>query len=731
MGQLTATLCSVVPDPARTIPVPAPCAGKVIDTPLNLTAQQRIVAVYESVELYSAQQSFIDSGFAKDKGQKLKELGFSDNRIALIKTKARPIRHHNVFVPVDRYVSEHLSIGRSFSRGDELYRYGTVPIAIAPIPRSLLPEIAMGAAAVIKTICPGGIDSVFNGRVINFRETPRDIVDVFIEIQSPLPELFHSLVSVAINAPGREGSLDVVCSEFWPKPTAHAPLPPLEALPADHLQRPAPRISTTPGSADLVRLRETLEKTPANHWDAEAERAICVGTVALAVKGQKATMSSVRQAAINRLEFQPIIAISLIQRTKAIQRAMLSRGALVCAGFSSTASVFGNNLDSRVTSAWQRDEVLPRPAAPVCTSMIDLSPQQEDALREIKRWYSAGGHDVFRLFGYAGTGKTTLAKELTEALSCKIAYAAYTGKAASILRSKGLEATTIHAGLYSYMTDDAGRVEFRYVDQSKALGQADVIVLDECSMVDAELARDIMALKKPIIALGDPMQLPPIGAKGYFTTGAPNFTLTEIHRQAQDNPIIRMAHELRAHKRLSSRTYGESCVLRLADLPINGLMMSDQAIAGRKDTCNRVTAAIRHLSGRNDDLPESGDKLVCLKNSKHRQLYNGEIWSVLSRETTQEDILKLTLTSEDATRRITVPVLSAPFTGFDIRGGANMSASAHVFGYGNVLTAHKSQGSEWPDVFVFDESQAFGSNAPNWLYTVITRASKRVTIVQS
>ena len=65
-------------------------------------------------------------------------------------------------------------------------------------------------------------------------------------------------------------------------------------------------------------------------------------------------------------------------------------------------------------------------------------------------------------------------------------------------------------------------------------------MIDECSMVDAELARDLLSFGKPILVLGDPFQLPPVKGGGYFTESPPDVMLTEIHRQAEDNPIIRL-----------------------------------------------------------------------------------------------------------------------------------------------------------------------------------------------
>ena len=73
-------------------------------------------------------------------------------------------------------------------------------------------------------------------------------------------------------------------------------------------------------------------------------------------------------------------------------------------------------------------------------------------------------------------------------------------------------------------------------------------MIDECSMVDAELGRDLLSFGKPILVLGDPAQLPPVKGGGFFTEAEPDVMLTQIHRQAEDNPIIRLSQD-RARRR--------------------------------------------------------------------------------------------------------------------------------------------------------------------------------------
>ena len=170
------------------------------------------------------------------------------------------------------------------------------------------------------------------------------------------------------------------------------------------------------------------------------------------------------------------------------------------------------------------------------------SAEQSAALDKVGRWLQAGEPQVFRLFGYAGVGKTTLARHVAEAAQGEAAFAAFTGKAALVMRSKGCAgASTIHALIYRASEGEEGAPTFTLNHDGPA-SRAGLIVIDECSMVDAELGRDLLSFGKPILVLGDPAQLPPVKGGGFFTEAEPDVMLTEIHRQAEersDHPPVR------------------------------------------------------------------------------------------------------------------------------------------------------------------------------------------------
>ena len=179
---------------------------------------------------------------------------------------------------------------------------------------------------------------------------------------------------------------------------------------------------------------------------------------------------------------------------------------------------------------------------------------------------------MFRLFGYAGTGKTTLARHIADGVEGEVKYAAFTGKAALVMRNKGCDdASTIHSLIYRARETRDEQPTFELWDDAPA-SKAKLIVIDECSMVDAELGRDLMSFGCPLLVLGDPAQLPPIQGGGFFTDSEPDAMLTEVHRQAQDDPIVRLSMDVREGRELEVGRYGETEVVSRSELDPDRVM---------------------------------------------------------------------------------------------------------------------------------------------------------------
>jgi exodeoxyribonuclease-5 len=402
-------------------------------------------------------------------------------------------------------------------------------------------------------------------------------------------------------------------------------------------------------------------------------------------------------------------------------------------------------------------------------NLHDLSPQQEEGLSKINDWLEGRGprQQVFKLFGYAGTGKTCLARlvAVSSRKPERVRFVAYTGKAAYVLRTKGCkDASTIHQLLYRRQWDEdrdddavAERIlplddiaetkaaKFTRIDPEFEVNEAgvgqhsDLIIVDECSMVNEEIGQDLLSCGLPILVLGDPAQLPPVkGEGGFFIVEPADVMLTEIHRQEAGNPVLHLAGAARHREQVRVGHYGSSRVVWGDHLTVPMVLDADQVIVGTHRTRRIFNRRIRDHLGYTDWLPVKGDKLVCLKNNHDRELLNGSLWRVQSTwkgegEETHRKVVRLTLRSDDDGRHRELEAV-VPVELFGLSDTPH-EEQYDSFTYGYALTAHKAQGSEWDNVLVIDESWIFGFFAGEemrwrWLYTAITRAKKRVTIVR-
>lgn len=267
---------------------------------------------------------------------------------------------------------------------------------------------------------------------------------------------------------------------------------------------------------------------------------------------------------------------------------------------------------------------------------MNWSPQQEDAIKAVQEWLrEKGSCQIFRLFGFAGTGKTTLAKELAGMAGGKVLFATFTGKASLVLRSKGCtDASTIHSLIYKVEVDErTGEASF-ILNPDSELANAKLLIVDEVSMVGEALATDLLSFGIKVLVLGDPAQLPPVKDEGFFINAEPDVMLTEVHRQARENPIIRMSMDIREGRRLEAGRFGDSLIARrnsisreeVGDLVIK----ADQVLCGLNRSRVQFNGRIRQMKGligvEQSWHPTIGDRLICLRNDSKAALFNGSIW---------------------------------------------------------------------------------------------------------
>lgn len=364
--------------------------------------------------------------------------------------------------------------------------------------------------------------------------------------------------------------------------------------------------------------------------------------------------------------------------------------------------------------------------------------KQKDALKYVDKWFTEWctsrkpTKQVFRVYGYAGTGKSTLARHFASNIDGEVAFGAFTGKASLVMRKNGCaNARTIHSMIYIADQDQkTGEITWR-INRQSFLNDVSLIIIDECSMVNEELAKDLLSFGKPILVLGDPGQLPPVSGTGYFTEAEPDVMLTEIHRQAKDNPIIHLATLVRNEQMPKLGTYGESVVTN--KMLTADLIRADQVLAGRNTTRESFNTKIRKLKGFDPDTPVVGDKLVCLQNDKELGIFNGgmfDVEQILASSSPKSQFLTMRLQSQDEDRLPFVTRVHKSFFFEDVpEPHWKVLKGSQQYNYGYCLTTHKSQGSQWPSVFISDESWCFREDRWRWLYTAITRASEKNTLV--
>jgi exodeoxyribonuclease-5 len=368
---------------------------------------------------------------------------------------------------------------------------------------------------------------------------------------------------------------------------------------------------------------------------------------------------------------------------------------------------------------------------------------QARVLGEAAAWLEdPNGDQVKYLAGYAGSGKTTMARDL--GIEAGALFAAYTGKAALVMQTKGCPSpTTLHSLVFRAeegRDPETGkpRIDFIRRDDSPLAG-ASLLVIDECSMVDAELAAIVLSFGTRVLVIGDPAQLPPVGGGGYFTERTPDWMLTEVHRQARESGILRLATDIREGRGYdrSPGAYGPDVeVMAFASLDAESFTCidndADQIIVGTNVRRHAMNDFCRGVRGFTAPLPARLDKLVCLRNDHQKGLQNGNLYRVQAAPRVGGDWCELEIKPDDGGLVQSVVAHTHHFLGNESALEAmpwREQKRRQSFDYGYAITCHKSQGSQWNNVVVVDDSRVFREDAKRWLYTAVTRAAQHLVMV--
>lgn len=381
--------------------------------------------------------------------------------------------------------------------------------------------------------------------------------------------------------------------------------------------------------------------------------------------------------------------------------------------------------------------------------MISLTNGQERAKKKITEWILDESPDkkkTFVLSGLAGTGKTTLLKEVMMELNLiqDTRFVAFTGKAALVLNQKGLPATTIHQLIYELEDDgeeDSDGFSFLKGKNNLVFRKRDylpktikLLVCDEGSMLNQEMYSDLLSFEIPLLICGDPRQLPPItGDIGIFDEC--DAELTEIVRQESDNPIILLAHDILAEGRIVPKYWGKNIKIHIAEeIKESSLKNADQVLCYKNETRRGLNERIRASLSFSGNFPSRGEKLICLKNNREVAiddipLVNGcigyaESSAVFSEKSFQDTYSFELLFRPDYTQRSEIiRICREPFE--EIKFFDKFDKELNFFDFGYAITVHKAQGSEFSKVLICDDLPRRivpEEDCVKWLYTAVTRA---------
>lgn len=394
---------------------------------------------------------------------------------------------------------------------------------------------------------------------------------------------------------------------------------------------------------------------------------------------------------------------------------------------------------------------------------MELNYKQDQAVKlAVARYITKEPYTV--ISGFAGTGKSECVKYIIAALGFypeQVAYIAYTGKAAKVLRDKGCpNAMTAHKLLYKSIQLPNG--SYRFIPQIPLEKQYKCIIVDEVSMLPKEMWDLLLKHHIYTIAMGDPEQLPPINPEeNNHVLDNPHIFLDEIMRQEYDSEIIRLATHIREGKHLSLyECSNEQCRIYPREELTDGMLLwADTILCATNSTRTSLNEFVRELYGYGDE-PEEGDKIISLKNHwddvseiEKAPLTNGTILTIGAYNKQTIKVPEFIYEKRNIPIMITDAITEDGdlFNGLIIdynsiktgqktlngRQEYKMSKSKtlmnppYEFAYGYAMTVWKAQGSQWGKVLGFEETFPREEELHRrYLYTLITRAVDKLVLIK-
>lgn len=395
---------------------------------------------------------------------------------------------------------------------------------------------------------------------------------------------------------------------------------------------------------------------------------------------------------------------------------------------------------------------------------MELSNKQKSCCSSISDWFKCTHKNYFVFSGVAGSGKSTLISVIRKYLpaTIRILYCSLTGKASYVLRNKlklsgqsGYdEISTIHSAIYKPVLDENKKLigwdRRQFLDYN-------LIIVDEASMISEDIFKDLSSFKIPILFVGDGCQLSPVN-DNFDILINPDIELTEIHRTALHNPIVKLSLMAREEGYIPYGIHGSSVAkvhkkhsIITEFINHSGTFQDTVILCGFNKTRIAINKKIRQHFGYSGNFPEEQERVICLKNNREAKncpIYNGVLGTVLM-SAQLKDHLELNIKIDGEEREYFGPSCLDTFSNIepnfnkkkikriDINPNSNApltmtEQSLDFFDFGYCLSVHKSQGSEWGRVMVVEQPCRYwsGKDWNRWLYTAVTRSSKQLLIVR-
>lgn len=250
-----------------------------------------------------------------------------------------------------------------------------------------------------------------------------------------------------------------------------------------------------------------------------------------------------------------------------------------------------------------------------------------------------------------------------------------------------------------------------------------------------------------LLRLGDPGLLPPAKGEGAFDTPSPDVMLTEVHRQAGESAVLRLATLAREGQWIPYGHHDDFVwKMRRSDVGPQQLLKADQVICGRNTTRIQLNVAMKRAAGFDTTFPAgNGEKLICLKNRNDVGLVNGMFVTLDDIKDDGDEIaFTASITSEDGKRigggangkRERFRIWRGPFLDHvnpdpdRERREYQKKRTAVECVWGWAITCHKSQGSSWPKIVIYDDGLGrTAEDRARWLYTAIIRAERGLVLL--